>query len=114
MQEQGTKEAVCGCLIIYCFGLFGVRRAGLDQQWNARRFERNNTGKVRSPLDKERGPRNEGSGLEGTLLCAVDSLNNEHFLQMRLAQAPFPGLHFISGPICLQLRYYYQSNVDVI
>lgn len=74
--------------------------------------EVNNAGEIRSPLDEEGGPRKERRGL-----CRVHLtvwLNNERFLQMRLAQAPFPGLHFISGPICLQLRYYYQSNVDVM
>ena len=38
------------------------------------RFPRNNTGKIRYPLDKKWGPRNERRGLEGTLLYAVDSL----------------------------------------
>lgn len=54
--------------------------------------EVNNAGKIRSPLDKEGGPGEEWRGL-----CRVHLtvwLNNERFLQMRLAQGPFAGLHF--------------------
>lgn len=32
---------------------------------------------ITSSLDKQRGPRNEGSGLEGTLLYAVDNLTEK-------------------------------------